>query len=76
MKFNTKHLISDFISEFLKQLGEISDTDKTSCCCQDAYNKTLAKHHPWIIKKAAIVAMYTMPTKEVLFKKVENLHIL
>ncbi|KAI4492330.1 hypothetical protein M0802_009840 [Mischocyttarus mexicanus] len=60
----------DFIREFLRQLGELSDTDKTSTCCQDAYNKTLAKHHPWVIRKAAIVAMYTMPNREVLFKKV------
>ncbi|KAG7209813.1 hypothetical protein KM043_011427 [Ampulex compressa] len=60
----------DFIREFLRELGELSDSDKTSSCCQDAYNKTLAKHHPWVIRKAAIVAMYTMPTKELLFKKV------
>lgn len=60
----------DFIREFLRQLGELGDTDKTSTCCQDAYNKTLAKHHPWVIRKAAIVAMYTMPTRELLFKKV------
>jgi len=60
----------DFIREFLRQLGDLSDVDKTSCCCQDAYNKTLAKHHPWVIRKAAVVAMYTMPTREALFKKV------
>ncbi|KAF7418000.1 hypothetical protein HZH68_000653 [Vespula germanica] len=60
----------DFIREFLWQLNEISDTDKTSMCCQDAYNKTLAKHHPWVVRKAAIVAMYTMPTRELLFQKI------
>lgn len=60
----------DFIREFLRQLGELSDSEKTSACCQDAYNKTLAKHHPWVIRKAAVVAMYTMPTRELLFKKV------
>ncbi|EFN78483.1 ceramide-1-phosphate transfer protein [Harpegnathos saltator] len=60
----------DFIREFLRQLGDLTDVDKTSSCCQDAYNKTLAKHHPWVIRKAAIVAMYTMPTREMLLKKV------
>lgn len=60
----------DFIREFLKQLGDLSDGEKTSSCCQDAYDKTLAKHHPWVIRKAAVVAMYTMPTRELLFKKV------
>lgn len=63
----------DFIREFLQQLGDLSDVDKTACSCQDAYNKTLAKHHPWVIRKAAIVAMYTMPTREALFKKVNEL---
>ena len=61
---------ADFISEFLKRLGELSDTENTSTCCQEAYNKTLAKHHPWLIRKAAVVAMYTMPNREMLFKKV------
>jgi hypothetical protein len=63
----------DFISEFLRQLGELSDSDNTSTSCQDAYNSTLAKHHSWIIRKAAVVAMYTMPTRAVLFKKVSFL---
>lgn len=62
----------DFIREFLQQLGDLADIDKTAYCCQDAYNKTLAKHHPWVIRKAAVVAMYTMPTREVLFKKVNR----
>lgn len=62
----------DFIREFLRQLGDLSDIEKTANCCQDAYNKTLAKHHPWVIRKAAIVAMYTMPTRKVLFKKVNQ----
>ncbi|KAG5332732.1 CPTP protein, partial [Acromyrmex heyeri] len=60
----------DFIKEFLQQLGDLADVEKTTSCCQDAYNKTLAKHHPWMIRKAAIVAMYTMPSREILFKKV------
>ncbi|XP_011495375.1 PREDICTED: ceramide-1-phosphate transfer protein [Ceratosolen solmsi marchali] len=60
----------DFISEFLRQLSELSDSDNTSTSCQDAYNMTLAKHHSWIIRKAAVVAMYTMPSRAVLFKKV------
>ncbi|KAL0123076.1 hypothetical protein PUN28_007602 [Cardiocondyla obscurior] len=60
----------DFIKEFLLQLRDLPDVDKTSCCCQDAYNKTLAKYHPWVIRKTAVVAMYTMPTREALFKKV------
>lgn len=65
----------DFIREFLRQLGELSATDKTSSCCQNAYSKTLAKHHSWVIRKAAVVAMYTMPTREALFRKVSGDHV-
>ncbi|XP_026467671.1 ceramide-1-phosphate transfer protein-like [Ctenocephalides felis] len=60
----------DFIREFLKALGELDNCQKTSHVCQIAYNNTLAKFHPWLIKKGANVAMYTMPTREVLLKKV------
>ncbi|XP_011696096.1 PREDICTED: ceramide-1-phosphate transfer protein [Wasmannia auropunctata] len=60
----------DFIKVFLLQLSDLSDLDKTGRCCQDAYNKTLAEHHPWVIREAAKVAMYTMPSKEALLKKV------
>ncbi|KAJ8686621.1 hypothetical protein QAD02_022415 [Eretmocerus hayati] len=65
----------DFIAEFLRQLSELDDSDNTSACCQDAYNKTLAKHHSWIIRKAAKVAMYTMPNRELLLKKVCGNHV-
>lgn len=60
----------DFIQEFLRQLNELTNSDNTSASCQNAYNKTLAKHHPWLIRKTAVCAMYTMPTREVLFKRV------
>lgn len=62
--------VLDFIREFLKALGELDNCQKTSHVCQIAYNNTLAKFHPWLIKKGANVAMYTMPTREVLLKKV------
>ncbi|XP_011058874.1 PREDICTED: ceramide-1-phosphate transfer protein isoform X2 [Acromyrmex echinatior] len=63
---------TDFVNgaRTLLRLHRGLDVEKTTSCCQDAYNKTLAKHHPWMIRKAAIVAMYTMPSREILFKKV------
>ncbi|CAB3362447.1 ceramide-1-phosphate transfer protein [Cloeon dipterum] len=54
----------DFISQFLQKVGEIEDQDGTSTVCQDAYNVTLSNHHTWVIRKAAGVAMYALPTKE------------
>lgn len=43
---------------------------KTTHACQTAYNETLAKFHPWIVRKGAVVAMYAMPTREQLLNKV------
>ncbi|XP_022901918.1 ceramide-1-phosphate transfer protein [Onthophagus taurus] len=60
----------DFIRLFLKNIGEIRDEDDTGCVCREAYNVTLAKHHPFLIRKGAQLAMYTMPTRVDLLKKV------
>lgn len=51
-------------------LGKLSPSEKTSACCQIAYNQTLAQYHPWLVRKGAIVAMYTMPTRDQLLNKV------
>ncbi|KAJ8886005.1 hypothetical protein PR048_012211 [Dryococelus australis] len=59
----------EFIREFLKGIGELQDNDKTSGVCQNAYNNTLAKHHPWVIRKSAVVAMYALPTRKALLLK-------
>ncbi|XP_012270183.1 ceramide-1-phosphate transfer protein isoform X2 [Orussus abietinus] len=65
----------DFIREFMQRLGDLTDAEKTSSCCQEAYGKTLAKHHPWVVRTAAVVAMYTLPTREALLKKVCGEHV-
>lgn len=61
---------TDFIREFLRGLGELQPTDKTHVCCQTAYNQTLAMHHPWLVRKGAVMAMYTMPTRDALLGRV------
>lgn len=48
----------------------MNPTEKTSNVCQTAYNQTLAQYHPWLVRKGAIVAMYTMPTRDQLLNKV------
>lgn len=60
----------DFIRVFLRALGELQHSDRTSSVCQDAYEQTLAHYHPWIIKKGARMAMYTMPNREQLLRRV------
>jgi len=65
-------LFADFISLFLQKVGEVQHQDGTASICQEAYNLTLANHHTWVIRKAAGVAMYALPTKENLLIRVIN----
>ncbi|XP_054739676.1 ceramide-1-phosphate transfer protein [Anastrepha obliqua] len=60
----------EFIYEFLRRLSELNECDKTHTCCKSAYNDTLAKHHPWVVRKGAVVAMYALPTQGELLKRV------
>lgn len=48
----------------------IEPHEKCHSICQVAYNETLAQHHPWFIRKGAMVAMYAMPTREQLLNRV------
>ncbi|XP_075166610.1 ceramide-1-phosphate transfer protein [Haematobia irritans] len=60
----------EFIYEFLTQLADLAEDVKVQQTCKAAYENTLAKHHTWVIRKGAVVAMYTLPTKEELMKRV------
>lgn len=60
----------EFIYEFLQKLSELQEDEKTSGCCKSSYNNTLAKYHPWVIRKAANVAMYALPRQGDLLRKV------
>lgn len=62
--------LSDFIRSLLRKLGEIEADDKTSTVCSQSYNETLANFHPFLIRKAASLAMYAMPTRDQLLNKV------
>ncbi|CAO1305974.1 unnamed protein product [Diamesa hyperborea] len=60
----------DFIRNLLKRVGELEKNDKTSHAAGISYSETLAKYHPWVIKKAASVAMYALPKRDELLNKV------
>ena len=59
-----------FVSQFLDKALQIQDNEGTHYICKAAYDNTLAKYHPWLVKKGAHVAMYALPTKRDLFAKV------
>lgn len=70
---NTLCPILDFIRAFLKSVGELKEDEYTGPICREAYEKTLAKHHSFIVKNGAKLAMYTMPTRDQLLKRVSVL---
>ncbi|XP_066059079.1 ceramide-1-phosphate transfer protein [Chamaea fasciata] len=44
--------------------GLHSGEPRTSVLCTDAYNASLAAHHPWVIRKAATLAFCALPSRE------------
>lgn len=59
----------DFLRVFLKGVSELKDNENTSPVGRAAYEKTLSHHHTFVVRNGAKLAMYTMPTKEQLLKK-------
>ena len=64
------HRALEYITDFLEQLPAMEHSAK--CCppSQAAYKRTLSKHHPWMVQKAASLAMNMLPTKEGLIHKI------
>ncbi|XP_037948756.1 ceramide-1-phosphate transfer protein [Teleopsis dalmanni] len=60
----------EFVYEFLNRLSELEEHDKLHNCSKEVYNDTLGKHHPWMIRKGAVLAMYALPTQGELLKRV------
>lgn len=64
------HRALAFTMLFMKKLSESSDSDSSSSMASDAYSQSLANFHPWLIRKAALWAMYTLPSVGDLTKKI------
>ncbi|CAD6184707.1 unnamed protein product [Caenorhabditis auriculariae] len=54
----------EFVMDFLDSATEAADSDSMPQICRTSYDKTLAKHHPWIVRKAVGIAVHTLPSKE------------
>lgn len=67
---------SVFIALFLDELYHLKPDDKLSAVCQKTYSSTLGQYHPWLIQKAAIMAMYALPTRQGLLLRVLMLNCL
>jgi len=64
------HRALEYIIEFLHKIEDIEDEGYCSVISREAYEKTLMKYHPWVVQKAAKLAMGLLPTKKGLVAKV------
>lgn len=64
------HRALEYIVAFLKGVPDLEVDEKCCPLSQDAYKRTLMKHHPWVVQKAATLAMHMLPYKRGLLEKV------
>merc|ERR1712241_1639757 len=64
------HRALEYIIGFLHKLEDIDDEGYCSVISREAYEATLMKYHPWVVQKAAKLAMKLLPTKGGLILKV------
>ena len=64
------HRALEYIIAFLKGVPDLEVDAKCCPLSQDAYKRTLMKYHPWVVQKAATLAMHMLPYKKGLLEKV------
>ncbi|KAI7794445.1 ceramide-1-phosphate transfer protein, partial [Triplophysa rosa] len=62
------HRALRWLELFLDSLRTSKEDSKTSVMCSDAYNESLAQHHPWLIRKAVGVAFCALPGRDTFFE--------
>lgn len=62
------HRALRWLELFLERLRTSTEDGKTSVMCADAYNESLAHHHPWIIRMAAGMAFCALPGRSTFFE--------
>lgn len=62
------HRALRWLELFLERLRTSTEDSKTSVLCSEAYNESLAKHHPWVVRKAAGMAFCVLPGRPAFFE--------
>ncbi|XP_006641955.2 ceramide-1-phosphate transfer protein [Lepisosteus oculatus] len=62
------HRALRWLELFLERLRTSGEDGKTSAMCAEAYNESLAHHHPWIIRKASLMAFCALPGRATFFE--------
>lgn len=64
------HRALEYIIAFLEALPGLAPLEKCCHVSQEAYKRTLIRYHPWVVQKAALLAMHMLPIKQGLVEKV------
>lgn len=64
------HRALQFISLFLNEVAKVDDHESTSGLVREAYNQTLAKHHPWVVRKSVHLATLALPYRKVIIQRI------
>ncbi|XP_029974917.1 ceramide-1-phosphate transfer protein-like [Salarias fasciatus] len=62
------HRALRWLELFLERLRVSTEDSKTSALCAEAYNESLAQHHPWVVRKAAGMAFLVLPGRPTFFE--------
>ncbi|XP_062597225.1 ceramide-1-phosphate transfer protein-like [Saccostrea cucullata] len=65
------HRALEFTSRLLSDLKMAEEHEKMSHLTKTAYDDTLARHHPWLIRKGVHVAVYTLPSRKHFLEKLK-----
>lgn len=65
------HRALEFTSRLLSDLKVAEEHEKMSHLTKTAYDDTLARHHPWLIRKGVHVAVYTLPSRKHFLEKLK-----
>ncbi|XP_074654465.1 ceramide-1-phosphate transfer protein-like isoform X2 [Tubulanus polymorphus] len=66
------HRALDFITKFLHEVHKAEDNASTGAIASDVYTETLAKFHPYLVRKAVQLATYMLPDKKGLVAKMKK----
>ncbi|XP_002739040.1 ceramide-1-phosphate transfer protein-like [Saccoglossus kowalevskii] len=62
------HYALQFIIKFMVRFRDSTESDKVPTMAMEVYHQTLSKHHMWIVRKAAALAVHTLPKRKTLME--------
>ena len=63
------HRALHFFTMFMEEMAKVPGSSGTGHLARECYKKTLAQYHSWVIQKSASLAMYKLPTRDLLLAK-------